>query len=139
MKLDEVIKTSNSDQKTCKQFSKQCSSCKTIINNLRPYITIGPCNSLTQRPIKMKLGMCMCHSHNNQSRHQSNHSKHCSKQCTCTCSSCKTPSGNTFNYLRTGRCRKTKLSEVIVTYMYNFDDANMQTITFVIILLKVNM
>ena len=32
-----------------------------------------------------------------------------------------------------------KLSEVIVTYMYNFNDANMQTITFVIILLKVNM
>ena len=39
----------------------------------------------------------------------------------------------------TGGCRKTKLSEVIVTYMYNFNDATMQTITFVIILMKVNM
>ena len=29
----------------------------------------------------------------------------------------------------TGRCRKTKLIEVIVTYMYNSDDATMQTIT----------
>ena len=28
----------------------------------------------------------------------------------------------------TGRYRKTKLIEVIVTYMYNFDDATMHTI-----------
>ena len=47
--------------KTCKQFG---SSCKTTINSLRPYITIGDRdidehNSLTQLLIKMKLGMRM--------------------------------------------------------------------------------
>ena len=40
MKLGEVIETSTSDQKTCKQVNKHCSSCKTTINNLRPYIVM---------------------------------------------------------------------------------------------------
>ena len=41
-KLGDVIATSITlIIQTCKQFGKQCSSCKTTINSLRPYIMIG--------------------------------------------------------------------------------------------------
>ena len=84
MKLGEVIETSTSDQKPCKQFDKQCKQSQAI-----------HCDG--------DIAWHVTHSHNNQSTHQSNHSTQCSKQCTCTCSSCKTTitlSGNTFKYLR---------------------------------------
>ena len=43
----------------------------------------------------------------------------------------KHPQAKHLTIPETGRCRKTKLIEVIVTYMYNSDDATMQTITIV--------
>ena len=54
MKLGEVIAPLTLIIKTCKQFSKQCSSCKTTINGLRQYTYLAI--SETRKIRATKLG-----------------------------------------------------------------------------------